>query len=128
MTALVLDAGGLIAVDRNDRTTMARLAAARRRGLGLRSNPMVLAQVWRRADGRQAVLARFMRSVDIAAIDAGVGRRCGELLAASNTSDAIDASIALLVRPGDIVLTSDPDDVRRLLSAAGVEANIVIVG
>lgn len=50
MSALVLDAGALIAVDRNDRAMLARLRAAERHGLELRTNAMVVAQVWR--DGR----------------------------------------------------------------------------
>lgn len=58
MSALVLDAGALIAVDRDDRAMLARLRAAERHGLELRTNAMVVAQVWRDSQGRQAGLAR----------------------------------------------------------------------
>lgn len=44
MSALVLDAGALIAVDRNDRAMLARLRAAERHGLELRTNAMVVAR------------------------------------------------------------------------------------
>ena len=51
-------------------------------------------------------------------------RRCGLLLAGSATSDVVDAALALLVRRGDTVLTSDPQDIGRLLEATGVEARV----
>jgi hypothetical protein len=53
------------------------------------------------------------------------GRRAGELLGATRLKDAIDASVALLARPGDRVLTSDPGDLRRLCDAAGSKAVVV---
>jgi len=53
VSALVLDAGALLAVDRGDRAMIARLQVAQRAGLELRSNAMVVAQVWRdRRGGR----------------------------------------------------------------------------
>src|SRR5712691_9329938 len=45
MTALILDAGALLATDRNGRTMIARLRVAQQSGLDLRSNAMVVAQV-----------------------------------------------------------------------------------
>jgi hypothetical protein len=47
MSALVLDAGALVAVDRDDRAMMARLRVAQQHGVELRSHSMVIAQVWR---------------------------------------------------------------------------------
>jgi hypothetical protein len=47
MSALVLDAGAFAAVDRGDRAMVARLRAAERSGIELRSNGVVVAQVWR---------------------------------------------------------------------------------
>jgi hypothetical protein len=37
----------------------------------------------------------------------------------------IDAHVALGAEAGDRVLTSDPDDIRRLLQARGVDASVV---
>jgi hypothetical protein len=62
MSAFVLDAGALIAIDRNDRATVARLAAAKRHGMELRTNAMVVSQVWRHPDGRQAHLGQLLRA------------------------------------------------------------------
>ena len=125
MTALVLDAGALVAVDRGDRPMMARLAVARQHGLELRSNAMVVAQAWRDRQGRQASLARLLRAVDVRAISHEDGRQAGALLGQAGTTDPVDATVVLLARPGDRILTSDPDDLTRLASAAGNSAVIV---
>jgi hypothetical protein len=121
----VLDAGALVAVDRGDRPMMARLAAAQQHGLELRSNAMVVAQVWRDRQGRQASLARLLRAVDVRAISHEDGRRAGVLLGQAGTTDPVDATVVLLARPGDRILTSDPDDLTSLASAAGNSAVIV---
>jgi hypothetical protein len=125
VTALVLDAGALVAVDRGDRPMMARLAVARQHGLELRSNAMVVAQVWRDRQGRQASLARLLRAVDVRAISHEDGRQAGVLLGQAGTTDPVDATVVLLARPGDRILTSDPDDLTKLASAAGNSAVIV---
>lgn len=54
MSALVLDAGALVAIDRNDRSLIAGLRVAQQRRVELRTNAMVAAQVWRDRRGRQA--------------------------------------------------------------------------
>jgi hypothetical protein len=125
VTALVLDAGALVAVDRGNRPMMARLAVAQQHGLELRSNAMVVAQVWRDRQGRQASLARLLRAVDVHAISHEDGRRAGVLLGQAGTTDPVDATVVLLARPGDRILTSDPDDLTSLASAAGNSAVIV---
>ena len=121
----MLDAGALVAVDRGDRPMMARLAVAQQHGLELRSNAMVVAQVWRDRQGRQASLARLLRAVDVRAISHEDGRQAGVLLGQAGTTDPVDATVVVLARPGDRILTSDPDDLTRLASAAGNSAVIV---
>jgi hypothetical protein len=54
MSALVLDAGALIAIDRDDRDVLAQLQDAKQNGDPVRTNAMALAQVWRDGRGRQA--------------------------------------------------------------------------
>jgi hypothetical protein len=125
VTALVLDAGALVAVDRGDRPMMARLAVAQQHGLELRSNAMVVAQVWRDRQGRQASLARLLRAVDVRAISHEDGRQAGVLLGQAGTTDPVDATVVLLARPGDRILTSDPGDLTSLASIAGNSAIIV---
>jgi len=51
----------------------------------------------------------------------------GELLARAGSADVVDAHVALLVALADIVLTSDPGDIRALLQARGVPARVQLV-
>lgn len=125
MSALILDAGALVAVDRDDRSVVARLNAAHRQGLELRSNAMVVAQVWRDRRGRQVNLARLLRGVDVRAVSHSDGREAGALLSEAGTDDPVNATVVLLAQPGDRILTSDPGDLTRLAVAAGNRPLIV---
>lgn len=76
----------------------------------------VVGQVFR-DKARQVILERFLRSVevDIRSLDEHEARACGILCGLTRTSDVVDASVALLARSnGDVVVTSDLDDIRRL--------------
>ncbi|KLL10679.1 MULTISPECIES: hypothetical protein [Protofrankia] len=125
MTALVLDAGAFVAVDRGDRAMLARLRVAQRHGIDLRSNAVVVAQVWRDRGGQQAALAGLLRSVEVCPVDEQTGRRAGVLLGRAGSSDAVDATVALLARPGDRILTNDPGDIARLVEAADIPATVI---
>ena len=101
-----------------------RLWRARQGGEPVRTNPMALAQAWR--DGRrQATLARALNDIDVQSITEQDGRRAGELLAVTGTSDPIDASVAQLAQSADQLYTSDPGDLRKLCSAAGIKAVVI---
>ena len=125
MSALILDAGALIGVDRNDHFVLWQLRAAQEEGLELRTNPMVVAQVWRDRPGRQANLARLLQAVKVLPIQDQDGREAGTLLGRSGTADPIDATVVLLADTGDRILTSDPDDLTVLAEAAKSGAVIV---
>lgn len=125
MSALILDAGALVAVDRDDRGMIARLRAAQQHGLELRTNAMVVAQVWRVGHGRQANLARLLGAVDVRVVSQRDGRDAGVLQAMAGTADAIDATVVLLAVPGDRILTSDPGDINLLAAAAENRAVVV---
>jgi len=126
VSALVLDAAALLAVERGDRPMMARLRAAQLHGLDLRTSAIVLGQVWRSGEGRQARLARFLRAVDSRSVDEQMGRRAGVLLARAGTDDPIDATVVLVAENGDRILTSDRTDIERLVAASGVRAAVVV--
>jgi len=125
VSALVLDAGALVAVDRGDRSMVARLQIAARHGFELRTNAMVIAQVWRDARGRQAQLAHLLRAVDVRPVSRMDGEQAGLLLAAAGTSDPVDATVVLLARAGDRIITSDVDGLSRLAAAAATGCVIV---
>lgn len=105
---MIVDAGPLIAVDRNRRLMAALMAAADEEGEQLRTTEAIVAQVWR--NSRQVNLASALKAIEVVG-GFGDGRKIGELLAASGTSDPIDAHLAELARrKKEPVLTSDPDD------------------
>lgn len=125
MTALVLDAGAFIAVDRGNRQVVALLAAARHAGLPLRTNANVVAQVWRDDRGRQVNLGRFLRSVDVRAVDETMGRAAGVLLSATGGRDAVDATVVLLAEAGDQIMTGDRSDLAPLVQSLGRRVEII---
>ena len=119
----ILDAGALVAVDRRDRLIGAQLRVLQQQGTPVRVSSAVVGQVWR--DGRtQANLARVLAGVGIEALAEEDGRRIGELLALAGSADVVDAHVALMTAPSDLVLTSDPGDIRRLLQAREVAARV----
>jgi hypothetical protein len=121
--ALVLDAGGLIAVDRQDRAVGAMLRIVQQESIPVRTSASVVAQVWRNGS-HQANLARVLAGVDTVAINGPTGRLVGELLAKSRTSDVVDGHLAFIVRARDTVLTSDPNDIKKILNTRGVSATV----
>jgi hypothetical protein len=124
---LVLDAGGLLAVERGDRDTVALLKYELGQGRAPVTHGGVIGQVWRGGTGRQANLARLLPAVDVVPLDDELGRRAGVLLGRARGSDVVDAAVVLLATDGDLVLTSDPDDLRRLADAAAVHVDLVPV-
>ena len=125
MSALVLDAGALIAVDRDDRAMMARLRVAQLHGYDLRTCAIVIAQVWRSPAGKQARLAALLKAVDVRVVDERMGREAGILQAKAGTSDPIDAAVVLVARPRDRILTSDPVDIEHLAASCGKPVTVI---
>ena len=120
----ILDAGALVAIDRRDRVIGAQLRVLQQQGTPLRASAAVVGQAWR--DGRkQANLGRVLTGVGIEPLGQGDGKRIGELLGQAGSADVVDAHVALMVAPADIVLTSDPGDIRALLRARGVPARVL---
>jgi len=125
VSALVLDAGAFIALERADRAMAARLRTAQQAGLQLRSTGVVISQVWRDPVGRQANLARLLKSVDVRAVDERLGRASGVLLGVAGTKDDVDASVVAVSATGDRILTSDPKDISPLVAASGRSIHVV---
>jgi hypothetical protein len=121
----VLDAGAFVAIDRDDRSMIARLQVARQHGIELRTSAIVIAQVWRDPKGRQAGLARLLRAVDVRPIDERLGRESGILIGRARTTDPIDATVVLVASHGDRILTSDPSDLKHLAVTARKRVAII---
>jgi predicted nucleic acid-binding protein len=113
---VTLDAGGLIALDRNDRRVVVLLARARETGARVTIPATALAQAVRRPD-RQVRLLRLIRqpTTDVIDLDRVDATNVGRLLAASGTSDIVDAHVVICARRSEQhVVTSDPADLRAL--------------
>jgi hypothetical protein len=119
MSGLTLDAGALIAFERNERAVVAIISRCLILGLRLNVPAGVVGQTWR--DGRrQARLARLLASdvIKIVPLEDKDARAAGQLCGVTNTNDVIDASVVLCARAhGQGVLTSDVDDLHRLDSS-----------
>ena len=116
MSGITLDAGALIALDRNDRQVIALLARTIERGMRVTIPATVLAQAMRNP-ARQARLRRLIRqsSTDLVALDGLDATLVGLLLARSGTEDIVDAHVVICAeRSGQAVVTSDPGDIQRL--------------
>lgn len=123
---LVLDAGALIGIDRDDRRTAGLIELGRRSGATLVTSAPVVAQAWR-GSARQARLARLPSMIDIRAAQLVDARAAGELLTATGTADVVDALLAVLAVPGDQLLTSDPADLTALMAERGIPVTVVTV-
>lgn len=124
MPGITLDAGGLIAIDRNDRRVTVLIARASETGARVTIPATALAQAIRRPD-RQVRLARLIRQplTDVVSLDRVDATNVGRLLAASGTSDVVDAHVVICARRrGQRVMTSHPRDLRALDSTLDVIA------
>ena len=111
------DTGALVAADRGERRMWARHGAL----LRLREVPTapaaVVAQAWR-GGSRQARLARLLVGCDIESLDDHQARQVGQLLAKASLADVVDGCVTEgALRRRDLVISSDPDDLRPLAGA-----------
>ena len=115
------DTGALIAAERNERRMWARHRALLEAGAAITVPTPVIAQAWR-GGARQASLARLLAGCTSEPLDGVQARRIGVLARRTGHSDVVDLAVAEgALRRGDVVVTSDPDD----LAAAGVRpANV----
>jgi hypothetical protein len=121
---VLYDAGGLISLERGDRSSWIRLKAALGRREVPLTNAAVLGQAWR-GGARQALLARAIAGMEVVALDEEMGRRSGALLALSDMSDVVDASLVLCATDGDVIVTSDALDLAPLARACGIHIELV---
>jgi hypothetical protein len=116
VSGITFDAGGLIALDRNDRRVLTLLSRARERGMRITVPATALAQAIRNP-ARQARLSRLIRQVstDLVPLNGPDATAVGLVLARSATADIIDAHVVVCARrAGQPVITSDADDLKRI--------------
>ncbi|HXX69095.1 MAG TPA: PIN domain-containing protein [Polyangiaceae bacterium] len=121
--ALVYDAGVLIAADRNDRAIWAEQRVRLSAGIIPLVPANVVAQVSR--SNRQVQLRRFLRGCEVVPFDEASAHEAGALLAKSGTADVVDASVVQVAgRVCAEIVTTDPHDIGRLVSASSVRIAI----
>jgi hypothetical protein len=114
VNGITFDAGGLIALDRNDRRAIALIARATERGMRITIPATALAQAIRNP-ARQARLSRLIRQAgtDLIPLDGPDATAVGLLLARTATADIVDAHVVICARrAGQAVVTSDAGDLR----------------
>ncbi|MDA8034034.1 MAG: PIN domain nuclease [Actinomycetota bacterium] len=124
MPGITLDAGALVALDRDDRRVVVLPARAREAAAQVTVPASALAQAIRQPDG-QVRLARLVRqpTTDVVGLDRVDATHVGRLLAASGTVDVVDAHVVICARRAQQqVVSSDPSDLRALDPGIGVIA------
>jgi hypothetical protein len=113
---VTLFVGALISLERASRRMEALLDESCAAGLPISVPAADLAQAWR-GTSRQARLSRFLglANVSVVSLDDASARADGVLCGRSGISGVVDASVVICARLADqVVVTSDPDDLRRL--------------
>ena len=116
MSGIAFDAGGLIALDRNDRRVLTLVARAQERGLRITIPATALAQALRNP-AKQARLSRLIRQIDtdLIALDGPDATAVGLLLARTGTADVVDAHVVVCARRAkQAIVTSDANDLRQI--------------
>lgn len=116
MNGITFDAGGLIALERNDRRVFSLLATALEDGDRIVVPATALAQVIRNP-ARQVRLWRMIQhnGTEVIPLDGLLAQAVGVLLAQTGTSDITDAHVVICAQwAGHAVITSDPLDLTRL--------------
>jgi hypothetical protein len=116
VNGIIFHAGGLIALERNNRQVFSILATALEEGARILVPATALAQVIR----NPATQVRLWRMVqhdgtEVVPLDGSHAQAVGALLARTGTSDITGAHVVVCAQgSGLAVITSDPLDLRRL--------------
>lgn len=117
---LVLDSEGLSKLAAGDARTRGYLDSARTRGARVAVSAITLTETLR-GGPRDAAVYRVLSRITVVPVSPEIARRAGELLGETGLSghrcaiDAIVAATVLELERPVVLLTSDPDDVNRLV-------------
>jgi predicted nucleic acid-binding protein len=124
MSAFVYDSAVLVAADHNERRTWAEHKARLEFGAIPVVPAPVVAQVSR--SPQQAQLRRFLAGCRVVALDERDAHTAGRLLGKTSTTDVVDAVVVTVaLAEKAIIVTGDPADIERLVSASGQQAVVV---
>ena len=126
MNGVTYDTGALLAAERGSHRMQALHRRAQERGVTPVVPAAVLAQAWR--GGPQPLLSRLLAGCRIEALAESLARSASAALALAETSDVVDASVAVgAAARNDVVVTSDPEDILHIGSALGLRLEIETV-
>lgn len=109
---ITLDTGALIAVERRDGRMRALLSAALATGMLLTVPTCVVAEWWR---GQRGPVARILDAVRIEPLTLELAKLAGDAMAHVRGATLVDCVVvASAAQRGDVVLTSDVDDLARI--------------
>jgi predicted nucleic acid-binding protein len=126
VSAVVYDAAVLVAADRNERRTWAEHKARLELGVIPLVPAPVVAQVSR--SPQQAQLRRFLTGCVVVPLGETGAHEAGRLLGLTRTADVVDAVVVTTaLHHKATILTSDPEDIERLVRASGHELAVVAI-
>ena len=126
MSAVVYDDAVLVAADRSERRVWADHKVRLESGVIPLVPAPVVAQVSRSTE--QAQLRRFLTGCVVVSLGETEAHEAGRLMGVAKTADVVDAVVVITaLRQNAAILTSDPDDMGRLVGASCREVNVVAV-
>jgi predicted nucleic acid-binding protein len=112
VSGLTFDAGALIALERRSQRMKKVLEHALARSQPINVPTAVIGEWWR---GRTDLRDRILECVDIEPLTEVIAKAAGEALASLSGATLVDAIVmASAATRGDVVYTSDVDDLERL--------------
>jgi predicted nucleic acid-binding protein len=113
------DTGALLAAERNDRWMWALHAGFLAEEVVPTVPAPVLAQAWR-GGAKQASLSRLLALCEVEPMSEEQARAVGRLAGRSRHQDVVDLAVVEgALRRRDAIITSDPQDIRRIAAALG---------
>jgi predicted nucleic acid-binding protein len=126
VNGVTYDTGALFAAERDSRSVWRLHRRMIERGMQPTLPTVVLGQAWR--GGPQARLSRLVNGCRIEPFTESQARAAGAALAASGSSDLIDAAVVVTALDrNDMIVTSDPDDLQRIATALGRSVEVYVV-
>ena len=126
MNKVVYDAAVLVAADKNERRAWVEHKVRLEFGLLPLAPAPVVAQVSR--SPQQAQFRRFLAGCVVGPLGEREAHEAGRLLGKTRTTDVVDAAVvAIASREKAMILTSDRDDIERLVRASGSDIAVIAV-
>ena len=126
MSGVTYDTGALIAAERGSEVMWTLHRELLEQEMRPTLPTVVLGQAWR--GGSQARLSRLLHGCNVDPLTESQARAAGKALAASGGSDLVDAAVVIAAcARDDLIVTSDPDDLRQIASAIGCSIELYVV-